>query len=1032
MRRLLIIILCAALFITGCAGTIYDGDTPADISFADQIRFLLNAGSDVGENMPAQDSRDPRQRIAAMRELLAGDPELGESARQAVTQLLDLMETALDDEEQLAWDVIFNNIDFLLRSDRTRREQNKEATNYVLTAVGDALLRERMELARLYDNVVRLTETLHDRFRAHQITYTEWQQMPNFDCTDTYDDADKARAAELEYTLRWRFTDAGSWGQRHTSRAQVVSYNIMRLGVLALPGLGYQRNTSRRWMHALHDTIFHTQIPNTINEIEAEVNKLRDRLPRTMELLALYNFLNDKGNCHIHHDGFHFAEGHYAFKGRNIEAMQEDLMNKLASYGGGGLVRYEDDNILNMLMHSDFDPQTYERIFFLHGLRETDERLIENDRARNGDQVTNDRLYDLRIARSGALLLPPVFMFDPGYKGPLTHIDGGQWGSWPNWKRDFSDKFSQWSSLTSIENFHAGAGATRNRFGEVVGGQRIMDFYRGPGDRGRIRYHSDRFLTPQLTFSQFLDVKFEGHQDRPRVASGLNTLCRVHLTSFHTIVPELEAYIRENGGSLNEFRSSHSGCAFNIRNFVRFYNIPREDFEALFNDGRWFQPYNTDAVYSSSGEAVYYFDLRVKSGYAVSYSMNGVPGTPPVQRMIPPGRPYTIADAPDAPHRGLAFIEWNTHADGRGTGFAPLTAAVMDPPRTQTYFAQWQRIPFTLTFDMNDGTDRPPLEEERYAADNFLMPGVDDVVPPPGFKLNSWNTEPDGTGWIFRPGDVWQMPIDDLTLYAQWEEITFEVIYNLNGAAAGTAPLELPKRYAERFAARGIAASVTAPQHHRFAGWNTEPDGSGETYRAGDVIEMPDHALTLYAVWEMIAFTVTYDLNGAWWGHTPPGTTQRLMPGTTITLPAAPNWFRPPLARNGSLPDGDYFIEWNTAPDGSGESFAGGAQFTIRDYDVTMYAIARTFYVVWFNRGTIPSGAPPQHAFTVEAGGTLVLQGQGTMDPRDPSTRFLGWMRTNSLPFMFSPPDEVPHYKEGDVITVDEDMELFAYWSRAQ
>lgn len=37
-----------------------------------------------------------------------------------------------------------------------------------------------------------------------------------------------------------------------------------------------------------------------------------------------------------------------------------------------------------------------------------------------------------------------------------------------------------------------------------------------------------------------------------------------------------------------------------------------------------------------------------------------------------------------------------------------------------------------------------------------------------------------------------------------------------------------------------------------FSGWNTEPDGSGTSYAAGDVIDL-DGDVTLYAQWQQIS-----------------------------------------------------------------------------------------------------------------------------------------------------------------------------------
>lgn len=85
--------------------------------------------------------------------------------------------------------------------------------------------------------------------------------------------------------------------------------------------------------------------------------------------------------------------------------------------------------------------------------------------------------------------------------------------------------------------------------------------------------------------------------------------------------------------------------------------------------------------------------------------------------------------------------------------------------------------------------------------------------------------------------------------------ITFDVNYEANGGegqmktgsyTAGT-ELALP------------TASFTAPVGFRFHSWNTEPDGTGSSYNAGETIIIQTDALTLYAIWvDKDALSINY------------------------------------------------------------------------------------------------------------------------------------------------------------------------------
>ena len=85
--------------------------------------------------------------------------------------------------------------------------------------------------------------------------------------------------------------------------------------------------------------------------------------------------------------------------------------------------------------------------------------------------------------------------------------------------------------------------------------------------------------------------------------------------------------------------------------------------------------------------------------------------------------------------------------------------------------------------------------------------------------------------------------------------ITFDVNYEANGGegqmktgsyTAGT-ELALP------------TAGFTAPAGFRFHSWNSEPDGTGSSYNAGETIIIQTDALTLYAIWvDKDALSINY------------------------------------------------------------------------------------------------------------------------------------------------------------------------------
>ena len=114
-----------------------------------------------------------------------------------------------------------------------------------------------------------------------------------------------------------------------------------------------------------------------------------------------------------------------------------------------------------------------------------------------------------------------------------------------------------------------------------------------------------------------------------------------------------------------------------------------------------------------------------------------------------------------------------------------------------------------------------------------------------------------------------------------------------------------------------------------FTGWNTNADGSGDAYEVGAKITL-DAPLKLFAQWiykgvTLVEYTVTYDANGGE-GETLDEYGPYIEGGYAYTV------------YNNFTKGTATFVEWNTAPDGSGQSYGEEEMFEIYE-DVVLYAI---------------------------------------------------------------------------------------------
>lgn len=184
----------------------------------------------------------------------------------------------------------------------------------------------------------------------------------------------------------------------------------------------------------------------------------------------------------------------------------------------------------------------------------------------------------------------------------------------------------------------------------------------------------------------------------------------------------------------------------------------------------------------------------------------------------------------------------------------------------------------------------------------------------PGYVFNGWNTQSNGLGTSYVPGNSLTIGSSDVTLYAQWGMIPYSLAFDTRGGTAIATQSNL-----------ATGTDITLDAAHRsgyeFVEWNTLADGSGVKHHEGSIFTVPAANTTLYAIWAQ-QLTVSYDSQG---GSAVSPTTGRF--GGDVGVEYAPS-------RSGYT-----FIEWNTAANGTGSSYYEGDQLILPPHDITLYAI---------------------------------------------------------------------------------------------
>ncbi len=172
--------------------------------------------------------------------------------------------------------------------------------------------------------------------------------------------------------------------------------------------------------------------------------------------------------------------------------------------------------------------------------------------------------------------------------------------------------------------------------------------------------------------------------------------------------------------------------------------------------------------------------------------------------------------------------------------------------------------------------------------------------------------------------------------------LTFTITYDGNGSTGGTVPTS---SNVNAFASTTLATNsgTLARTGYTFSGWNTRADGAGTTYTVGQTNFAPTSDLTLYALWNS---TITYNTNGAT-GTVPTAVTTTTDASRTFQLNSG----------SGLTRTGLNFSGWNTAADGSGTNYSGGASYTSTG-SATLYAIFKptiSYNANGANTGTAPA-----------------------------------------------------------------------------
>jgi uncharacterized repeat protein (TIGR02543 family) len=193
------------------------------------------------------------------------------------------------------------------------------------------------------------------------------------------------------------------------------------------------------------------------------------------------------------------------------------------------------------------------------------------------------------------------------------------------------------------------------------------------------------------------------------------------------------------------------------------------------------------------------------------------------------------------------------------------------------------------------------------------------------------------------------MGTSNVTLYAVWtQNPTYTVAYAANDGS-GSVPID-SNNYLQGATVTVMGSGSLVRTGYTFTGWNTLANGSGTTETQGQTFSMGTSKVTLYAIWVLSTYTVTYNGNGSNGGVVTDS--NNYLQGATVTV----------LGFGTLVSTNNTFAAWNTMADGSGTNYAVGAAFPMGPANVTLYA-------VWI----------PDNLQFSSSGGSITITGSNTV-----------------------------------------------------
>ena len=199
---------------------------------------------------------------------------------------------------------------------------------------------------------------------------------------------------------------------------------------------------------------------------------------------------------------------------------------------------------------------------------------------------------------------------------------------------------------------------------------------------------------------------------------------------------------------------------------------------------------------------------------------------------------------------GYKFLGWSTNSTETSVTYKD-EASLTKSPGTNTLYAVWEPITYTIVFNSNGGSGNMENQTLTYDESETL---TNNLFTKTGYNFKGWATSHNATTAKYTDGAKETFNLSktsqQVDLYAVWEPITYTIVFNSNDGSDNTKNQTLTYDVSQN-----LAQNEFKRDYYNFKGWATEKGATSVGYTdEATVLNLSETNanVNLYAVWTPI------------------------------------------------------------------------------------------------------------------------------------------------------------------------------------